>query len=43
MNNVRKELRLPTGASDDHQASFSWQLAVYAILIAVAIYHLCVP
>jgi hypothetical protein len=41
MNHPRGELRLPTSASHD-QARFSWQLAVYAILVATAIYHLCV-
>jgi hypothetical protein len=38
-----EELWQPTGVSNDHQARFSWQLAVYAILVAIAIYHLCVP
>jgi hypothetical protein len=41
MNHLREELRLPTGASQ-YQARFSGQLAVYAILAAVAIYYLCV-
>ncbi len=41
MNYPREELRLPTGASYD-QARFPWQLAVYAILVAAAIYYLCV-
>jgi hypothetical protein len=41
MNYPREELWLATGASIDHQARFSWQLAVYAILVATAIYCLC--
>jgi hypothetical protein len=42
MNYSREELRLPTGASDVHKSRFSWQLGVYAILVVVAIYYLCV-
>jgi hypothetical protein len=34
-------LRMPTSASDD-QAGLSWQLAAYAVLVAVAIYYLCI-
>jgi len=41
MNHPREELRLPTGVSQ-YQARFSVQLAVYAILVAAAIYYLCV-
>jgi hypothetical protein len=32
---------MPTGASHD-QAGLSWQFAVYAVLVAVAIYYLCI-
>jgi|HubBroStandDraft_3_1064219.scaffolds.fasta_scaffold05933_4 hypothetical protein len=42
MNYPKEELRLPTGASDDHKSHFSWQLGVYAILVTLAIYYLCV-
>jgi hypothetical protein len=42
MNYLQEELRLPTGDSDDHRSHFSWQFGVYAILVAVAIYYLCV-
>ena len=41
MNDFRGELRLPTSASND-RPGFSWQLAAYAALVAVAIYYLCV-
>jgi hypothetical protein len=41
MNQPSEELRLPTSASPD-QARFPWQVAVYAILVAAAIYYLCV-
>jgi hypothetical protein len=42
MNYLKEELRLPTGDSDDHPSHFSWQLGVYAILVAAAVYYLCV-
>jgi hypothetical protein len=41
MNRPREELRLPTSASHD-QAGLPWQVAVYAIVVAAAIYYLCV-
>ncbi len=41
MNHPREELRIPTSPAHV-QARFSWQLSVYAILVAVAIYYLCV-
>lgn len=41
MNHPREVLRLPTDVSHD-QAGFSWLLAGYAILVAVAIYYMCV-
>jgi hypothetical protein len=41
MNHPTEELRLPADASHD-QARVPWQLAVYVILVAAAIYHLCV-
>ena len=31
-----------SAAATDGQAHFSWQLAVYAILVAAAVYYLCV-
>jgi hypothetical protein len=42
MKYPREELRLPTSASANHQSRFSWQLGVYAILVAVAMYYLCI-
>jgi hypothetical protein len=41
MNGPRGVPQLPTSPSHD-QARFSWQLAVYAFLVAAAIYYLCV-
>jgi hypothetical protein len=43
MNLLREEFMPSIGASSEYRAHFSWQVAVYAILVAVAIYHLCVP
>ncbi len=42
MNYLNGKLSQPTGVSDDQQSHFSWQLGVYAILVALAIYYLCV-
>jgi hypothetical protein len=41
MNHPREVLRLPTNVSYD-QAGSSWLLVAYAILVAVAIYYMCV-
>jgi len=42
MNYLKRELRQPTGVLDDQPSHFSWQLGVYAILVTLAIYYLCV-
>jgi hypothetical protein len=41
MNHTREVLRLPTEVWHDQTGS-SWLLVGYAILVAVAIYYLCV-
>ena len=41
MNHPREIVRLPTDVSHD-RASSSWLLVGYAILVAVAIYYICV-
>jgi hypothetical protein len=42
MNYLKEELRKPTDVLDDQHPHFSWQLGMYAILVALAIYYLCV-
>jgi hypothetical protein len=42
MNLLREEFMPSIVRLSDYRARFSWQVAVYAILVAVAIYHLCV-
>jgi hypothetical protein len=42
MNHPREVLRLPTIVSHS-QVGSSWLLVGYAILVAVAIYYMCVP
>jgi hypothetical protein len=41
MNDLREVLRLPAELSHDQEGS-SWLLIGYAILVAVAIYYMCV-
>lgn len=44
MSHLAEELRMATGVvSCDYQARFSWSLAVYAILVAAAVFILCLP
>jgi hypothetical protein len=42
MNPLREAFMPSIGPLSDYRARFSWQVAVYAILVAVAIYNLCV-